>query len=67
MSDLADIANRTAAIYLDSDMNKAKIAAAAIEPGRAGDCDGCGEHFERVVYRGSGDFCGGCRDKFKLG
>lgn len=36
---------------------------AAMPKGTAGECEYCGEHFERLVHGA----CGHCRDKYKLG
>jgi hypothetical protein len=67
MSDEADESVRVNNLGLKRTTEKAQAAAASIDPGKPGDCDGCGEYFERVVPRGKGEFCGRCRDSKGLG
>ena len=40
----------------------ARAKAADIPKGAAGECNYCGEHFERLVNKA----CGRCRDEYKL-
>ena len=45
---------------VDDNVKEAMRKAAEIPKGTAGECDGCGEYFTRLVD----DMCGKCRDKF---
>ena len=67
MSDEADESRRVTQAGLDRSVATIREAAAKIEPGTAGDCDGCGEYFARVVRRGRGHYCARCRDSKGLG
>lgn len=67
MADYGDESRKVSQAGLDRTLKATQQAAAKIETGHAGECDGCGEHFARVVERRGGQFCGGCRDKKGLG
>jgi len=67
MPDILDKAKELSDLHTDSAVAAAKAEAAQFEIGGSGDCDGCGEYFERVVARQGGNYCGGCRDELKLG
>ena len=59
MADHIDMANDLAAA------ETARHIAAARQPipvGQAGECDGCGDHFDRLVRDHLGLRCGFCRD-----
>ena len=43
-------------------IDAARKKAADIPKGSAGECEYCGEHFERLVNNA----CGRCRDEFRL-
>lgn len=63
MADIADNADSLIEREKSEGIRKAAEAAASIPAGTPGDCDYCGEYFERLVFQA----CGRCRDKFKLG
>ena len=58
--DDADKASYFIESVIDDHVKEAMRRAAEIPVGEAGDCDGCGEHFMRLVD----GMCGRCRDKF---
>jgi hypothetical protein len=60
MADAIDQANDLAAAEAAAGIAKARNADHPV--GRAGDCDGCGDHFERLVLDKGGWRCGFCRD-----
>lgn len=67
MSDIADDANKVADLQRNAALSNAKNQAKAFDTGASGECDNCGEYFPRVVARGALSYCGGCRDKLRLG
>ena len=62
MADIIDLANDRAQADNDAAIAAARAASAAVIPGRAGDCDLCGEWSGRLV----GGACAPCRDLYKL-
>jgi len=70
MSDIADQATKQNQMEQDLILQAAKESSQQFEEGQAGECDHCGEHFDRVVKRSYGNmtgmFCGRCRDELKL-
>ena len=62
MADEIDIANDRAAADTERAIAAARTASAAVIPGRAGDCDLCGEWSGRLV----GGACAACRDRHRL-
>ena len=58
--DEADRASYFIESVVDDHVKEAMRRAAEIPIGEAGECDGCGEHFMRLVD----GMCGRCRDKF---
>lgn len=71
MADWIDNAAAKSEAEREASIKRAAAKAATIEDGHAGECDGCGDYFERVVERNgqgiSGQFCGSCRDEYRLG
>jgi len=63
MADHADNADDLIEKEKDAGVKQAAKAAAEIPVGIPGECEYCGEHFERLVKSA----CGRCRDTFKLG
>lgn len=60
MSDEADKADQRIEETVSDRIGEASRAVAAIPKGKPGECDGCGEFFQRTVK----GYCGRCRDKF---
>jgi predicted amidophosphoribosyltransferase len=60
MSDEADRADLRIEQTVSDSIGEASRAVASMPAGEPGECDGCGEHFERTVK----GYCGRCRDKF---
>lgn len=58
--DEADRADYYRESVIDDHVKEAMRKAAEIPIGTAGECDGCGEFFPRLVD----EMCGRCRDKF---
>ena len=58
--DEADRATYFIESVIDDHVKEAMRRAAEIPIGEAGECQGCGEHFMRLVD----GMCGRCRDKF---
>lgn len=58
--DEADRASYFIESVIDHHVKEAMRKAAEIPKGTAGECDGCGEYFTRLVD----EMCGKCRDKF---
>ncbi len=58
--DEADRATYFIESVIDDHVKEAMRRAAEIPIGEAGECDGCGDYFTRLVD----DLCGRCRDKF---
>ncbi len=58
--DEADRASYFIESVVDDHVKEAMRKVADIPIGEAGECDGCGEHFMRLVD----GMCGRCRDKF---
>ena len=58
--DEADRASCFIESVIDDHVKEAMRKAAEIPKGTAGECDGCGEFFPRLVD----EMCGRCRDKF---
>lgn len=62
MVDLVDQQNERDEVELDASVGLVRRAAANIPKGEAGECEECGEYFERIVN----GHCGRCRDKLGL-
>ena len=62
MADEADDADASIEHTINIAILNAYNAAKSIPTGEAGECDGCGEYFVRLV----GGYCGRCRDKWGL-
>ncbi|WBQ35294.1 hypothetical protein [Pseudomonas phage pPA-3099-2aT.3] len=62
MADEADRALRDAEVLDEAHIKLIREQAAMIPKGRPGECNHCGEYFERLV----GGHCGRCRDLLKL-
>ena len=62
MADEIDTANALAQAERERAMRVVMALAAAINPGKPGDCDFCGEWSGRLV----GGACAPCRDKLRL-
>lgn len=62
MADEADMADAAITKRLEMAVEAARMRAAAIPEGVAGDCHGCGEYSVRLVN----DNCARCRDKMVL-
>jgi len=58
--DEADRASYFIESVIDDHVKEAMRRAAEIPIGEAGECQGCGDYFTRLVD----DLCGRCRDKF---
>ncbi len=58
--DEADRASYFIESVVDDHVKEAMRRAAEIPIGEAGECQGCGDYFTRLVD----DLCGRCRDKF---
>jgi len=58
--DEADKASYFIESLIDDHVKDAMRRAAEIPVGEAGECQGCGDYFTRLVD----DLCGRCRDKF---
>ena len=58
--DEADRASYFIESVVDDHVKEAMRKAAEIPKGTAGECDGCGEYFTRLVD----EMCGKCRDKY---
>jgi len=62
MADEIDLAQEREQIATNSAVDDVRAKAAAIELGKPGDCDLCGEWSARLI-RG---VCAPCRDRYKL-
>ena len=62
MADIIDTSNERTELELDLGQKAVRAAVARMPEGEAGECDHCGEYFERTV----GGACGFCRDKLGL-
>ena len=62
MADDADRASIDAERLEQSTIDAARARASLIPAGVPGDCELCGEHFQRLVRNA----CARCRDKYKL-
>ncbi|KXA71081.1 hypothetical protein [Bordetella hinzii] len=58
MTDEFDRASEREQADREAALANARAAAGAMPKGEPGECDGCGEHFARLV----GGLCGFCRD-----
>ena len=58
--DEADISVKNEEFYLEESLRKVRNM--KIPKGTKGECQYCGEYFERIVN----DACARCRDKYKL-
>lgn len=59
--DEADMAEQRIEEAVSDGISEASRAVAAMPIGEPGECNGCGNYFQRTV----GGYCGHCRDKFK--
>lgn len=62
MTDEIDRAQEQEHVVTDASIRQARRVAAEIPPGKAGDCDLCGEWSGRLVN----GTCARCRDKWRL-
>ena len=60
--DEADRATYFIESVIDDHVKEAMRRCAEIPAGNPGECDGCGDHFYRLVN----GMCGYCRDKYRL-
>lgn len=59
MADDSDSSDLKEAVLVDAAVRQVQQRASDIPKGEPGECDACGEYFERVVNH----MCGRCRDK----
>lgn len=62
MADEVDIAQEREQMHISAAIEAALAKAAELDPGKAGECDLCGEWSARLI-RGA---CAPCRDRYKL-
>lgn len=62
MADDVDAASKRMELESELTTRAARYAVAKMPKGEAGECDGCGEYFERTVN----GYCGRCRDRLGL-